>query len=210
MNLKAIRLFSICVFIVFALALCFFVISVYKNISVGKTQTNDIVNTIIKDTSDFINYYGITDKFTEQYTEYVQKKDEIAALIILQDTSSCFAYPMSSTLIRIDNFGEPVINGNSPILTIFSSSLPIENYAGINITLAIYLIQPSMLFKLAKISFLIILVATAIVFIVIMFQYKIDDSESDSKSSSLFSGFSVNNSINYEDNINNKNNGGGN
>ena len=181
MNLKAIRLFSICVFIVFALALCFFVISVYKNISVGKTQTNDIVNTIIKDTSDFINYYGITDKFTEQYTEYVQKKDEIAALIILQDTSSCFAYPMSSTLIRIDNFGEPVINGNSPILTIFSSSLPIENYAGINITLAIYLIQPSMLFKLAKISFLIILVATAIVFIVIMFQYKIDASESDSK-----------------------------
>lgn len=205
MNLKAIRLFSICVFIVFALALCFFVISVYKNISVGKTQTNDIVNTIIKDTSDFINYYGITDKFTEQYTEYVQKKDEIAALIILQDTSSCFAYPMSSTLIRIDNFGEPVINGNSPILTIFSSSLPIENYAGINITLAIYLIQPSMLFKLAKISFLIILVATAIVFIVIMFQYKIDASESDSKSSSLFSGFSVNNSINYEDNINNEN-----
>lgn len=185
MNLKAIRFFSICVFIVFALALCFFGVSVYKNISLGKTQINDILNSIINDTTAFINYYGITENFTTQYTEYVQKNKDIAGLIILQDTSSCFAYPMSSSLIKIDNFGEPVINGNSPILTIFSSSLPVENYVDINITVAVYLIQPSKIFQLAKISFLIILFATAVVFVVLMFQYKTLKS-SENNSSNLF------------------------
>ena len=36
MNLKATKLFSICIIIVFAFAICFFGISVYKNIATGK------------------------------------------------------------------------------------------------------------------------------------------------------------------------------
>ena len=99
----------------------------------------------------------------------------------MQDSSSCFAYPVSSPIILIDNFGEPIINGNSPIFTVFSSTLPVENYIGINITSAIYLIHPSKIFSLAKISFLIILLATAIVFAVIMLQYKNDDSTTNDK-----------------------------
>ena len=181
MNLKATKLFSICIFIVFAFAICFFGISVYKNIATGKKLAAETFSTIVSDTTDFINFYGITDNFTQKFSEFVQNKKEIAGLIIMQDSSSCFAYPVSSPIIQIDNFGEPIINGNSPIFTVFSSTLPVENYIGINITSAIYLIHPSKIFSLAKISFLIILLATVIVFVVIMLQYKNDDSTTNNK-----------------------------
>lgn len=176
MNLKATRFFSICIFIVFAFAICFFGISVYKNIVTGKTLATEIFSTITSDAVDYINFYGVTENFSQKFTEYVQNKNEIAGLIIMQDSSSCFAYPVSSSIIQFDNFGEPIIKGNSPIFTIFSSTLPVDNYVGLNITTAVYLIQPSKIFSLARTSFLIILVATAIVFIVIMIQYKKDDS----------------------------------
>lgn len=176
MNLKATRFFSICIFLVFAFAICFFGISVYKNIVTGKTLATEIFSTITSDAVDYINFYGVTENFSQKFTEYVQNKNEIAGLIIMQDSSSCFAYPVSSSIIQFDNFGEPIIKGNSPIFTIFSSTLPVDNYVGLNITTAVYLIQPSKIFSLARTSFLIILVATAIVFIVIMIQYKKDDS----------------------------------
>ncbi len=205
MNLKGIKIFSICVFIVFVLALCFFGVSVYKNIVTGKNLASETLTTVISNTTDFINYYGITDEFTQKFTEYVQNKNEIAGLIIMQDTSTCFAYPVSSPIIQIDNFGEPVINGDSPILTIYSSSLPVDNYTGINITAAIYLIHPSKIFELAKISFLIILVATAIVFVVIIIQYRTPESDNNYKSeSSIANNSDDNQSIddNCEENIN--------
>ncbi|MEE0879651.1 MAG: diguanylate cyclase [Treponemataceae bacterium] len=148
----------------------------YKNIVTGKTLATEIFSTITLDAVDYINFYGVTENFSQKFTEYVQNKNEIAGLIIMQDSSSCFAYPVSSSIIQFDNFGEPIIKGNSPIFTIFSSTLPVDNYVGLNITTAVYLIQPSKIFSLARTSFLIILVATAIVFIVIMIQYKKDDS----------------------------------
>lgn len=174
MNLKATKLFSICIFIVFALAICFFGISLYQNIVIGKNLANQTFSSISADAIDYINYYGINEDFSKKFTEYVQNKKEIAGLIIMQDSSTCFAYPVSSSIFQIDNFGEPVINGNSPIFTIFSATLPLDNYVGINITTAIYLIHPDQIFTLAKISFLIILIATAIVFVVIIIQYKTD------------------------------------
>ena len=177
MNLKATKLFSICIFIVFALAICFFGISLYQNIVIGKNNASQTFSTISSDAMNYINHYGISEDFSVKFTEYVQNKKEIAGLIIMQDSSTCFAYPVSSSIFQIDNFGEPIINGNSPIFTIFSSSLPLDNYIGINITSAIYLIHPTQIFRLAKISFLIILFATAIVFIVIIIQYKTDKSE---------------------------------
>ena len=200
MNLKATRLFSICVFIVFALAICFFGISVYRNIVTGKNLATDTFNSIRSDAIDFINYYGISENFTQKFTEYVQHKTEIAGLIIMQDSSSCFAYPVSSSIIQFDNFGEPIIKGNSPIFTIFSSTLPVDNYVGINITTAVYLIQPSKIFSIAKISFLIILVATAIVFVVIMLQYKTDDSNTDKTDN-----YVTNNTVNNQENNNDEN-----
>ena len=153
MNLKATRFFSICIFLVFAFAICFFGISVYKNIVTGKTLATEIFSTITSDAVDYINFYGVTENFSQKFTEYVQNKNEIAGLIIMQDSSSCFAYPVSSSIIQFDNFGEPIIKGNSPIFTIFSSTLPVDNYVGINITTAVYLIQPSKIFSIAKISF---------------------------------------------------------
>ena len=203
MSLKATRLFSICVFIVFAFALCFFGISVYKNIVTGKILATETFNSISSDAVDYINYYGITENFTQKFTEYVQSKKEIAGLLIMQDTSSCFAYPVSSSIIQFDNFGEPILNGNSPIFRIYSSTLPVDNYVGVNITTAVYLIQPSKIFNLAKISFLIILIATAIVFVVIMIQYKKDDSNLDNTENSCKNTPDDNNVIyNNEENIN--------
>lgn len=199
MNFKTIKLFSICAFIVFAFALIFFGISVYKNIETGKQIATDTFNTITSDAIDYINYYGITESFTQKFTEYVQSKKEIAGLLIMQDSSTCFAYPVSSSIIQFDNFGEPILTGNSPIFTIYSSTLPVENYLGINITTAVYLIQPSKIFSLAKITFLIILVATAIVFIVIMFQYKSETTNNNSDS--YFTNTYDNNQFNDSDNL---------
>lgn len=93
-------------------------------------------------------------------------------MVLLQDTSSCFAYPVSSPFITIDNFGEPIIKGSSPFIKVFSSILPVDNYANLNIIVAIYLINPNSLFNIAKISFLIILLATVFVFIALLVQYK--------------------------------------
>lgn len=199
MNFKAIKLFSICVFIVFALALCFFGISVYKNIVTGKQIATDTFNSISSDAIDYINYYGITESFTQKFTEYVQSKNEIAGLLIMQDSSTCFAYPVSSSIIQFDNFGEPILNGNSPIFMVFSSTLPVDNYLGINITTAVYLIQPSKIFSLAKITFLIILVATALVFVVIMIQYKSDNNNTD-KTENYVQNNAINNQENIDDN----------
>ena len=104
MNLKATRFFSICIFLVFAFAICFFGISVYKNIVTGKTLATEIFSTITSDAVDYINFYGVTENFSQKFTEYVQNKNEIAGLIIMQDSSSCFAYPVSSSIIQFDNF----------------------------------------------------------------------------------------------------------
>ena len=177
MNAKGIKIFSTCIIIVFVFALSFFGISVYKEIQTGKEKASNALNTIINDTTMYINYYGITEDFTIKYTEYMQSNPDIAALVIIQDSNTCFAYPMSSPVFEIDNFGDPVINGNSPIISVFSSSLPTDNYTKVSITTAIYLIRPSKIFSLAKISFLIILVATALVFFVIILHYKKDTAE---------------------------------
>ena len=179
MNDKGIKFFSICVICVFVFALSFFGISVYKNIQTGKEKASNALNTIINDTTMYINYYGITDDFTNKYTEYMQNNNDIAAIVLVQDTNTCFAYPMSSPIFEIDNFGDPIIKGNSPIISVFSSSISTDNYTKLSITTAIYLIHPTKIFNLAKISFLIILFATAIVFIVIILHYKNDKTEKD-------------------------------
>ena len=67
MNFKTIKLFSICAFIVFAFALMFFGISVYKNIETGKQIATDTFNTITSDAIDYINYYGMTESFTQKF-----------------------------------------------------------------------------------------------------------------------------------------------
>lgn len=172
MNVKGIKIFSICIFVVFAFAICFFGFTVFNNIKIGKDKAAESLNSVILDTIEYINYYGFSESFTQKFTEYVQSNKDIAGLIITQDSNTCFAFPVSSPIIKIDNFGDPVIQGSSPIISIFSSSLPVDNYTKVNITTAIYLIHPDKIFSIAKICFLIILVATALVFAVLISVYK--------------------------------------
>lgn len=174
MNAKGIKIFSVCIIIVFVFALSFLGFFVYKEVQIGKEKASSALRDIINDTTMYINYYGITEDFTIKYTEYMQSNPDIAALVMIQDSNTCFAYPMSSPVFEIDNFGDPVIKGNSPIISVFSSSLSTDNYTKVSITTAIYLIHPTKIFNIAKISFLIILVATALVFLVIILHYKKD------------------------------------
>ncbi len=208
MSIKGIKIFSICIIFVFVFSLSFFGFSVYKNIQAGKQTANSTLTSVIEDTTLYINHYGISHNFTQKYTEYIQNKSQLAATIILQDGVTCFAYPTSSSLMQVDNFGDPVIKGSSPIVSIFSSSLPVDNYTNLSITTAIYLITPNTIFNIAKTSFLIILGATALVFIVLILLYKKDSNilsrseTSEKKDSQNFSYDDVNPiNTNYNDNL---------
>ena len=181
MKYKNIKIFSVCIILVFVFSLVFFGVSLLKNINNGKLIASESLETVISDTTLFVNNYGLTDEFVQKYTDYVKNNKNIAAIIITHDGSTCFAYPVSSPLIKIDNFGDPVLEGNSPIISIFSSTLPTNNYTNVAVTTSVYLIHPNKIFDLAKTTFLIILSATILVFIVLIIQYKNMNEEKESE-----------------------------
>ena len=162
--------FPILVLAVFMLALIFFAVSVGLESSNGKKNLQNQYNSIVNATKECLNKYGINKNFTEAYAQVIETNQNLAALILLSDGSPIFAYPFSSSLFTVNENGEPELEVNSPSLKMFTSTIEYNN-STILLSVALYPIAPERIFFYARITFIMILCATLLVFVVLIFVY---------------------------------------
>ena len=174
--------FPVFVISIFVLAILFFVIAISLEFSHGKQNIQSQFSSVLESTKKCLAQNGINDKFIDAFSNEIDKVPNLAAIILSKDSQPFFAYPASSQLFNVDENGEPEMNGNSPSLRIFTSSIEIEN-STVVVSAAFYTISPNKIFFYAQITFIIILVSTILVFAVLIsfyFKYrnvKAEDSE---------------------------------
>ncbi|MGP1586997.1 MAG: hypothetical protein ACTTHG_01490 [Treponemataceae bacterium] len=172
MKRENVNFFVFIVLTLFVLSIAFFCLSIVMDVIKGKTQATGIFSDISNNTNYMINQLGFSEDFSTYFLQFLQKEEKLAALVITKDSNTVFAYPISSPMIFIDDFGEPVLKGNSPFVKVFSNNLETCYENNITVIAAIYLTTPAAIFKFARITFFIILLSTVFVFCILMYYYK--------------------------------------
>ena len=170
MKNKNLNVFSIFVLAIFFLALSFFGISVGVEIQKGKKSCTQNFNQILENTISYINKYSFSNEFSTKYSQLIKQNENVAALIISENNEAIFAYPMTSSIVKIDKNSQPTINSSSALVKIFSKNIS-EFEKNLTLTVAIYLITPDKIFFYARITFIIILCATILVFAILLYVY---------------------------------------
>lgn len=176
MENKGIKFLSVCLSIIFTVALIFFITGIiieYKN-APSKTQTT-LLN-FVEETSKAAEYYlPGTDEFSNIMRARVVSNPNIAVVSIKQAGITVFAYPVSSEYITANKDGEPQISASSSLVSIKTLSKELAGKPSI-ITAAIYNLQPSVIYSYTRIAFLFILGGTLIAGIALLYLYLTDQS----------------------------------
>ncbi len=210
MGNKKLRYFAFSGIAVFILAIIYFIVSIYISMSHAEKISQPLFDNFIIE-SDIQSFNS--EQSVEQARNYfdtikntVDKYSHIGAITITIDSIPLFAYPTSSNFIAVNPKNEPILVGSSPMLKTQSASLITTQGQQIVINAISFTLQPSDIYRAARIPFLVVLAYVLILFIIIIYKSISKDSpanESNNTSLYNFDATDYNECINEAENSNN-------
>jgi len=186
MNRKSILFVSFAAISIFIITIVFFSIKIGISASDGKTHTREQFSLLVQKTIDLIEVNnGISDTFINSYVSALNQQDNIGAVLISNADEIYFAHPLNSSLLKVEESQRYTIQTNSSIVSVYSSTIPLDKDISITITAALYHITPSQMYSYARTAFMIILITTLGVFFIIVFQYAVSKNIPDRQKSDV-------------------------
>ena len=171
MENKAIKILSICLVVLFTLAVLFFAVGLIFEYKKAPEVMNSTLNQFTSDVGVASEYYTPgTQQFSDVLRARIASNKTIAVVTIAQDNNVIFAYPLSSPFIVPGITGQPTVSASSPLVQVRSNEVELGNNRYI-ITSALYSLQPTVIYSYIRISFLLILAGTLITGIALMYLY---------------------------------------
>lgn len=163
--------YSIFISFVFLVALSLFGINLYSEYSIGKARTQRRIDFMTSSVKKIVQENP--KDFSQKMTKAIGDLNDFSTLQIKVNGKSIFSYPNGIT----------PENSTSKLLKNFSESFKVDDSYYLFIG-NLYIIRPIQIFNAAKISFLIILIATLITIILIISISNKESKKSDEKSES--------------------------
>ena len=171
MENKAIKILSICLVVLFTLAVLFFAVGLIFEYKKAPEVMNSTLNQFTSDVGVASEYYTPgTQQFSDVLRARIASNKTIAVVTIAQDNNVIFAYPLSSSFIVPGITGQPTVSASSSLVQVRSNEVELGNNRYI-ITSALYSLQPTVIYSYIRISFLLILAGTLIAGIALMYLY---------------------------------------
>ena len=171
MENKAIKILSICLVVLFTLAVLFFAVGLIFEYKKAPEVMNSTLNQFTSDVGVASEYYTPgTQQFSDVLRARIASNKTIAVVTIAQDNNVIFAYPLSSPFIVPGITGQPTVSASSSLVQVRSNEVELGNNRYI-ITSALYSLQPTVIYSYIRISFLLILAGTLITGIALMYLY---------------------------------------
>lgn len=171
MENKAIKILSICLVVLFTLAVLFFAVGLIFEYKKAPEVMNSTLNQFTSDVGVASEYYTPgTQQFSDVLRARIASNKTIAVVTITQDNNVIFAYPLSSPFIVPGITGQPTVSASSSLVQVRSNEVELGNNRYI-ITSALYSLQPTVIYSYIRISFLLILAGTLIAGIALMYLY---------------------------------------
>ncbi len=160
--------------VVFLCAIIYFIISVYVSMQNGSQQAQNEFSTFVQSAdihsfSTSLNSYEESQTYFQKVKSAVATNSYIEAVVLTVDNAPVFAYPISSSAISMSATRSPTLVSSSALLKTFSMSVPDEAGRSIMLQATIYTLRPQDIFNTARISFLVILAYTLVVFVFIIY-----------------------------------------
>lgn len=169
MNHKSILFFSFTAIFIFIITLVVFSVKIGLTSSNGKENSKEQFTLLVQKTMDLIETNnGINNNFCNTYVSFINQNDYIGSVIIKDTENVYFAHPLNSKLLVMDKQKQYTIQSNSSIISIYSSTIPLENNVSLIITAAFYHITPSTLYNYGRNCFMIILITTLAIFFILI------------------------------------------
>ena len=171
MENKAIKILSICLVALFALAVLFFAVGLIVEYKKAPRVIDATLNQFTSDVDVASEYYTPgTQQFSDVLRARIASNKTIAVVTIAQENNVIFAYPLSSPFIVQGTSGQPTVTAASSFVKIKSNEISLGNNNYI-ITSALYSLQPAVIYSYIRISFLVILAGTLIAGVTLMYLY---------------------------------------
>lgn len=168
MNSKSIKTCAFLLLAILIITVIFCVCAIARNVLIGKTKAYEQYTELLSKTYELSTKINInSSEFTNQYTKTINTNSYIASVVIQDNKSALFAYPLSSSYISFDENNEPYIKSNSAFIKVYSSSLPIQSKT-IQVVCAIYTVLPDTIFGYIKIALLVIVISTLLTFLIML------------------------------------------
>ena len=171
MENKAIKILSICLVALFALAVLFFAVGLIVEYKKAPRVIDATLNQFTSDVDVASEYYTPgTQQFSDVLRARIASNKTIAVVTIAQENNVIFAYPLSSPFIVQGTSGQPTVTAASSFVKIKSNEISLGNNNYI-ITSALYSLQPTVIYSYIRISFLVILAGNLIAGVTLMYLY---------------------------------------
>lgn len=167
MNSKKIKIITALIISVFLLSTVYFLSAIIISSSKGTKVSQDSFSKITKEITQLSDDYGIlTETFLTKTEELLSKEEYLNAITIQKDNVVFYAYPISSKLLRADERGNAYISSSSPLTKVFTKNEFLLNGDNLIFSVAYNTVLPEEVYRVGKITFIIILACT---FITILF-----------------------------------------
>ncbi len=187
MNRKSIFFISFLALSIFLITILYFSVKIGLTTSEGKDASREQFSLFVQKTLDLIEKnQGLSDTFTNTYISTIDQMESIGAVLVSNANTVYFAHPLNSSLLKLDANSNYTIQTNSAIVSVYSTTIPLDLNTAVTITAALYHITPATLYSYARSAFMIILITTLAVFFVLLIQ-NIASKNSSNTGSNLFS-----------------------
>lgn len=170
MTKKMAVFFSILIILIIAAGFLFFSVNIFLNYRSGSAAANEQFSLFlfeIKNEKEKSGY--LSPDYLQKLREIVQKNTSIAAVTIKSETTTYFAYPLSSKFISSNSIS-PEIYISSPGLKACSENIVLNDSIDTSVNAAVYFVPPEKIFTYALYSFFIIAVGTFLAFLLLIIE----------------------------------------
>lgn len=101
--------------------------------------------------------------------DVITKNEHIAALLVSFEGATQIVYPRQSPLIRKTTDKKAILLTSSPFITTLTQSVITNDDKKLNVTVAMYLLHPKDIYQPVRIAFLVIFIATGILFVFLIY-----------------------------------------
>lgn len=170
MKEKNAKFISYIICVIFISSIIYFVSGMLIGLKRGPAKAEKEFNTLVSQIEDI---HKTTTFMSLEYINavkyFIANNPYISAVLIASNNNVQFAYPLFSNLITADNTGNPAISNTSSMIKTFSYQFSPDSQTQILLSAAVYMMQPNDIYKLGRVSFLLILGATLFTFICIFY-----------------------------------------
>ena len=170
MKSKKIKAFIFSMVTILILAGIFFLAGIITNSQKGKKEAQNSFTKITSDITNYADEYGLlTENFLLKTNQSLENEKYLNAITIQKNNVVFFAYPLNSKLLKADDNKNAFISSSSPLVKVITKSTYLNNGDSLNFSIAYNTILPEEIFKIGKISLIIIFACTLLTIIVISY-----------------------------------------